>query len=174
MIILILIQKKNHKNNSNNEFVQNYNTKDAFNISKIISESKDTYFADLNAEPYKGAFHYKNYKFLPYTAKSQLEKVKEISFICNINKRDINNRKGLKKLCYGTIVYVKAEKKWYEKTPHSQYCQNLHNVIKKEIDIKKDLDEYQIIEDNLTEYYIKIPILKYDDFKENFTNVYNN
>ena len=57
--------------------------------------------------------------------------------------------KGLKRLCYGTIIYIKSEKKWYEKTPHSEYCQSIYNKIKKEINIKKDLEEYQILEENL-------------------------
>ena len=131
------------------------------------------YIKDLNADPFKGAFHYKNYKYLPYTTKSKLNDVKEIAFICNKNKQDVNNRKGLKRLCYGSLVYVKAEKKWYEKTSHSECCKSLHNNQIKEIANKNDLDEYQKLEERLNEYHLKITLLKYECFKDKYELLYN-
>ena len=110
-----------------NHQTEGINSKSVFGVNKIFIE-------DLKADPYKGAFYYKNYKYLPYTTKSQIDNVKEISFICNINKRDVNNRKGLKRLCYGTYIYImkkhhiqKVDNKINSKIPNYQ---NLNKISK--------------------------------------------
>ena len=140
----IILDKKNFNTIKHNDI---FNNKENSNISTINDNNtkyNGNYISNLNADPYDGAFYYKNYKYLPYTTKSQFDNVKEITFICNINKQDVNNRKGLKRLCYGTIVFIKSEKKWYKKNSHSEYCINLHTKQNKELTDKIiDIEEFQ-------------------------------
>ena len=103
-------------------YTDNNNTSANLPHKNIIESLKDKI-------PDSNPIYVDGFKYVVYTPSNTFEKANKITYIFKLNKKNVNNRQGEKRLCYGSISYIKAEKMWIFNKQHSEYCNEYYKNI---------------------------------------------
>ena len=163
--------------------------KDNQNICEVKTEIQNNYLTDINNNnisqnniieslrdriPDSKPIYLDGFKYVIYTPTKTFEKANKITYICNLNKKNVNNKRGEKRFCYGSISYIKSEKIWVYNRYHSDYCNEYYKNIHKENKSDNSAnfkEERELITEYLNEHYKKNPNISISEFNE-IANIY--
>ena len=160
-----------------NEKVLEQNIKNNIDSKKIIK--KDSFQQDVNIkletfDPNKNII-YNGISYLPYNNKRKYENRKTYSFICESFKKDYNQRKGIKKMCYAKLVYNIENKLFVFNGPHTKECIETHtNSLKNDEIFNFNTNKFIEFEKLLYEKLIYNPFMKFEEFNKIAKDIYIN